>query len=84
MSGPPKDLDDDLDFTETPERSSALVAKDADEKVLHATVKSHGEAIAQLERRMDTVEQRLALHKRLIEAARRMIRRIIIFLKQGI
>lgn len=89
MEKPPEDddlelsPDDDL-LLQTGKAGSEQPAESIDDMLMRAQIKEHGAAIAKLERSTLSHEVQLREHSKLLRAFKRVIKRILIFLKQGI
>lgn len=85
MSGSPKDDDDlELSLDEAAEAAVHKPVAEANAEMIRAQIQEHGMAIAKLEKRTLKTEVQLREHWRLLRALRRVVKRILIFLKQGI
>jgi hypothetical protein len=77
----PKDTDFDFSDDSLPDEARRVPQPRTDDELLRQAQVEHGKKIGELERRVDTLSQELARQGRLVEACRRMIRRITQWIK---
>lgn len=75
--------DDSFDFSDDslPPDDKRIPQPHSDGELLRQAQVEHGKKIGELEQRLDTLSQELSRQSRLIEACRRMIRRITAWIK---